>query len=301
MGKNYEGSEEEFLKNYNPQKYDQPSVTVDMLIFTVDDKLGDLKKTPAEKELKVLLIKRKNHPFKDCWAIPGGFVDMNESVEEAALRELKEETNIENVYLEQLYTWGETARDPRMRVISVSYMALVPKESLKPKAGDDAAQTAWFVVKKKDLLEYASNKSSILSLESEDQSVKIGYAVNECFEKNGVVLTSKTTTEPFPGTKDKLAFDHADIINLALERLKNKVEYTPVAFNLVHEEFTLPELQQVYETILGKSLYKANFRKKIMPMVVKTENMKTNVAHRPVQYYRYNPEHSDQERFQGGN
>jgi len=283
--------EREFLINYKPDRYERPSVTVDMLIFTVDDaKLGKSKGTFG-KELKILLIKRKKPPFMEDMALPGGFVNIEESIQDAAYRELKEETNIENVYMEQLYTWGEVNRDPRMRVISVSYMALVPKEGLRPIAGDDASEAIWFVVKKRDLMECSTNKSSMLSVESEDGCIKMGYIVTEYYERKGFVNTFRTEVEPISGNETNLAFDHIHMINMALERLKNKVEYTQIAFNLLHEEFTLPELQQVYETILGRTLYKANFRKKILPMVIKTDNKKTNVAHRPVQYYKFNPEY----------
>lgn len=297
MLKRCEETEKEFLRNYKPGDYERPSVTADILIFTIDDKMDESGKKLSGKELKVLLIKRKYPPFMECWAIPGGFVGMDESLEEAALRELKEETDIGQVYLEQLYTWGNVGRDPRMRVISVSYMALVPKENLSPKAKDDAAEAAWFCVRKEKPVEGSRGGASVLILESEDRAVKIRYLVNEFRGDNGKIGMEWVPAEPMPGSEEELAFDHGDIINMALERLKNKVEYTTIAFNLVHEEFTLPELQQVYETILGKTLYKANFRKKILPMVLKTDKWKTNVAHRPVQYYKFNPDYME-DRFQ---
>ena len=124
-------TEKEFLAKYRPGNYERPSVTVDMLVFTVEDVRPPGRSVP-DKVLKLLLIRRKNHPFMNQWAIPGGFVNIDESVDAAAARELKEETSVEDVYLEQLYTWGEVNRDPRMRVISTSYLALVPGEGLKP-------------------------------------------------------------------------------------------------------------------------------------------------------------------------
>ena len=137
-------TQEEFLKNYNVKNYERPSNTVDMLLFTVTDRL----KT-KEKDLKILLIKRKAHPFANHWAIPGGFVNIDENIEESVYRELQEETNIkEKVYFEQLYTWGDVNRDPRTRVISTSYMALADSSNLIPKAGDDAKEVQWFTVKK---------------------------------------------------------------------------------------------------------------------------------------------------------
>ena len=168
-----EVTEEEFLKNYKPYDYERPSLTVDMILFTLDDEEEkDLKKVP-EKVLKVLLIKRKNHPFKNCWAIPGGFVDINENIEDAVYRELKEETNIDNVYLEQLYTWGDVNRDPRMRVISSAYMALIPSRHLKPKAGDDAEDVQWFSISREDVSSTEKEDSWLLHLCSDDEKVKI--------------------------------------------------------------------------------------------------------------------------------
>jgi len=131
-------TEEVFIAAYDQSKFEKPSLTIDALLFTVFDEEGDNDLKVPEKELKVLLVKRKDHPFIGQWALPGGFVGMNESLDEAARRELKEETNVEGVYLEQLYSWGEVNRDPRMRVLTVSYMALINRLKLNLQAGDDA-------------------------------------------------------------------------------------------------------------------------------------------------------------------
>lgn len=145
--KNRQGlTEKEFLGQYDAGIYERPSVTVDMLIFTVmDEEKENYRKLP-EKSLKLLLVKRGDHPFIADWALPGGFVSVNESIDEAAMRELKTETNIDNIYMEQLYTWGDVKRDPRTRVISCSYMALIDSTTLDVKAGDDADDAAWFNV-----------------------------------------------------------------------------------------------------------------------------------------------------------
>jgi len=235
-------TEQEFLEQYQPREYERPSVTVDTLIFTIA-------MNAKEPKLELLLIKRNNHPFINRWAIPGGFVNMDESVDQAAQRELKEETGLSDIYLEQLYTWGDVKRDPRMRVISVSYMALVPKEKLRPTAGDDAGSVNWFEViyQKKRLL-----------LQSAD----------------GVVLT-----------EDNLAFDHAQIIKLAMERMRNKIDYTPLAFNLLPEKFTLGDLQTVFETILGTKLHKSNFRREVAKRVIQTDEMCTGKRGKPSSYY----------------
>ncbi len=280
-------TEKEYLDNYKPGDYERPSVTVDMLIFTIDTVTPKNSKYSADKVLKLLLIKRNNHPYIYQWALPGGFVNMDESLEAAAARELKEETGIENVYMEQLYTMGSVDRDPRMRVISTAYMALAPKESLNAVAGDDADEAEWFEVHKDLIEESSKGRTWCLSLISESGDALAKYIVREAFRMNGVVKVSDTDIELMPDSRDKIAFDHIEAINLGLERMSNKVEYTPIAFNLLPAEFTLSELQKVYETLLGRSLYKANFRKKIRSMVAETDRMCRDGAYRPGKYYRY--------------
>lgn len=175
-------------------------VAVDIVIFTIH-----------KGELRVLLVKRGIEPFAGQFAIPGGFVLENESLDDAARRELKEETGIGDVYLEQLYSFGEPGRDPRGRVISVAYFALIAADRVSLAAGSDAAEARWW---------------------------------------------------PINSLPD-LAFDHHKILDYSLERLRNKLEYTTVGFQLLPKRFSLTELQEVYETILDKKLDKRNFRRKI--------------------------------------
>ena len=137
-------TEEEFLKSYSPGDYPRPSVAVDMVIFTVTDQAEDNNRKLPEKELRLLLIKRGGHPYLGTWALPGGFVRPTETTEQAASRELREETGVDQVYLEQLYTFSQPGRDPRTWVMSCSYMALVDSARVKVEAGDDADQAAWF-------------------------------------------------------------------------------------------------------------------------------------------------------------
>lgn len=209
-----------------PALKDRPSVAVDTIIFTVDG-----------KDLKVLLIKRKIEPFKGMWAIPGGFVRMGETLEQAARRELFEETNVSNIYLEQLYTFGDPGRDPRAWVVTIAYFALISSERLEIKADTDAEDVDWF---------------SMYSL-------------------------------------PPLAFDHEKILKYALERLRNKLSYTTIGFQLLPKKFTLTEIQKVYEIILNKPIDKRNFRKKILSenMLTELEETKMDGVHRPARLYQF--------------
>ena len=203
------------------------SVAVDLLVFTIE-----------EDRLKILTIRRQYPPFEGQRALPGVFVKADETLDQAAQRGLREETGLEDIYFEQLYTWGAPDRDPRRRVISVSYLALVDAQRLRG-FGPGLRTTG------------AALSDVQALLEAED-----------------------------------LAFDHRQIIACGRERLAGKVEYTPIAFSLVPEEFTLPQLQRVYELLLGKPLYKANFRKKIAPLVEETDRSTSGDAHRPSKFYR---------------
>jgi 8-oxo-dGTP diphosphatase len=186
-----------------PEKYQNPAVTVDIVIFSVFDEV-----------LKVLLIKRKNSPYENCWAIPGGFVDYNEPLESAALRELKEETSIENIYLEQFYAFGTPGRDPRGRTISIAYFALLNSNNLKIKAQSDAKDIEWFNV----------------------------------------------------NNLPELAFDHNDILSCAIETLRLKLENFPLVKKLLPENFTLRQLQRLYEIILNRKIDNDRFKCETLKM-----------------------------------
>lgn len=243
-------TEEEFLKQYKPSKYERPSVTVDMLILCMSRYLDNL---------KVLLIQRKNHPYINCWALAGGFVGIHESTYDAACRELQEETRlVTNTYLEQLYTMSNPDRDPRMRVIDVAYITLMREQPVL--AGDDAKKALWFDISLHD---------DILELKNEEENINIKYCLHKKIFKNGVVDTTGYTQESI--TDEKLAFDHNEIILEGLLRLKNKILYSDIAFNLLPEEFTLPDVKRVYEVILGKELYKSNFNANIKSKLISTD------------------------------
>ncbi|WP_420459353.1 NUDIX hydrolase [Neolewinella sp.] len=211
-------------------EYPRPSVTVDVVVFGYD----------GGRDLKLLLIQRGGEPFKGQWALPGGFVDMDEDLEASALRELEEETGVKDLFVEQLYTFGAPGRDPRGRVISVAYFALVNLTDHPAVAASDAEQAEW-------------------------------YPLHELPE---------------------LAFDHARIIDMATNRLRAKVRYQPIGFELLPEEFTLAELQALYETVLGVPEFnKRNFRTRIMKTGILEEvGRQENVPHRPAVLYRFNEE-----------
>ena len=206
-------------------EFPHPAVTVDVVIFTI-----------RNDELKVLLIKRALDPFLGSWALPGGFVEIDESLVAAAKRELKEETGVSAAYLEQLYTFGEPNRDPRERVISVAYYALMPSDALEIKAASDAEGVGWFSI------------------------------------------------DELP----KLAFDHSGILTMALTRLAAKLEYSTVAFQLMPEEFTMPELRHLYELISREEIDARNFSKRILALDViePTGKERREGAHRPAKLYR---------------
>lgn len=210
-------------------EYPRPALTVDVVTFSLRD-----------ERLQVLLIQRLDAPYAGMWALPGGFVQMDESLEVAAERELYEETGVENIYLEQLYTYGDPQRDPRGRVVTIAYFALVPSDKpVRSEGGSDAGKACWFAV------------------------------------------------DELPD----LAFDHGDIVQYALQRLRYKLEYSAVGFELLPEAFSLSEIQQTYEMILGEKLDKRNFRRRILEagIIEATEEMRTGEG-RPARLYRYRPD-----------
>lgn len=239
-GKRDGGEEQRFLEKYRAKDYPRPSVAVDLVIFTIID-----------AQLRVLLVKRQEHPFKGNWALPGGFVrvgesakDQGEDLDAAARRELQEETGLDpdRVHIEQLFTFGKAGRDPRMRVISVAYFALV-RPDLAPfvKAGGDVSHADWVPV---------------------EQLKKV-----------------------------ELAFDHRDVVETALARVRGKLEYSGIAFDLVPLTFTIPELRHVYSIVLAKEMDPGNFRRKFNRMVddglIELAPGKRITASKPATVYRF--------------
>jgi len=266
-------SEEEFLKDYNSDQFEKISMTADILIFSVSNEESTNYRKTDKKKMSILLVKRTNYPFKDKWCLPGGFIGYDEELDDAPIRILKKETNLDNIYLEQLYTFGSLDRDPRMRVVSTSYIALVDKNLLNNNLSENAC---WFDVT------FYEEKNNIVDITLSNGNEIINFNIKK-------VLREKTTDRySFNVVKnDLLAFDHAKVILSGLERLKNKIEYTDIVFNMMPELFTLSELQQVYEVILGKKLLDPAFRRIIADKVEKTEKMKTGGGHRPSYLFKY--------------
>lgn len=265
-------SEEAFLKDYNPREFAPFSLTTDILIFSVSDETETNYRKLSKKNFSVLMVKRDTYPFKDKWCLPGGFVQIAEDLEESARRILKQEANIQDIYLEQLYTYGNPKRDPRMRVISTSYMGLIDKNKLTDKLNNNAS---WF-----DVMVLEDEATIDVTLDNGTESLHF---------KIKKTLREKTTDRyqyDILENKD-IAFDHPLVIVSGISRLKNKLEYTDIVFNMMPEYFTLGELQQVYEVILGKELLDPAFRRIIANKVEKTDKMKTGGGHRPSALFRY--------------
>lgn len=265
-------TEEEFLKAYNPNDYDRISLTTDILLLSISDEESSNYRKSSQKHMSVLLIKRDDYPFKDKWCLPGGFLDVNEDLEECPKRILARETNLHNIYLEQLYTFGAVDRDPRMRIISTSYIALIDKNRLKDKIADN---TSWFNIS------YTEN-NNIVSVYLDNGEETLKFKIKK-------VLKEKTTDRyKFEILEnDSIAFDHPLVILAGIERLKNKISYTDVVFNMMPEYFALGDLQQVYEVILNKKLLDPAFRRIIADKVEKTDKVKTGAGHRPSALFRY--------------
>ena len=266
-------SEEEFLKDYNPDNFERLSMTTDILIFSVSSEEDSNYRKTDKKKMSILLVKRDSYPFKGKWCLPGGFIKIDENLDEAPKRILKNETGIDNIYLEQLYTFGDVKRDPRMRIVSTSYMALVDKNRLEGNLSENAS---WF-----DIVFYEED-NKFVDIVLDNGQTSISFKI----EKN---LREKTTDRySFKIVENQsLAFDHPVVILSGMERLKNKLEYTDIVFNMMPELFTLGELQQVYEVILNKKLLDPAFRRIIADKVEKTNKMKTGGGHRPSYLFKY--------------
>ena len=267
-------SEKEFLENYDVTKFDRLSMTSDILLVSVSNQDSTNYRKTSKKMVSILLVKRNDFPFKDKVCLPGGFLNpKNETLDECAKNVLKRETNLSNIYLEQLYTFDDIKRDPRTRVVSTSYVALVDKNKLTNKLNKNAS---WF-----DITEI-EEINNIVKVTLHNSQEIINFSIRKR-------LIEKTTDQySFSIIENNhIAFDHPKIILAGIERIRNKINYTDIVFNMMPEYFTLGELQDVYEVILGKKLLTPAFRRIIANKVEKTDKMLTGKGHRPSVLFQY--------------
>lgn len=266
-------SEEEFLKHYDPNKYERLSMSTDILIFSVSDVIKNNYRKVNEKIMSILLVKRDNYPYKDRWCLPGGFLDpKTETLLDCARRILKNETNLEDIYLEQLYTFDCLNRDPRTRVLSTTFMALIDKSQLLNMINENAS---WFNIVD------VTDDNGLITITLDNGTDVLKFSVRK-------TLLSKTTRNyEYHKERSVLAFDHESVIVCGMDRIRNKIQDTDIIFNLLPKYFTLGELQRIYEVILGKKLLDPAFRRIIKDKVIKTELIRSDGGHRPSILYTY--------------
>lgn len=282
MNNNFSQEDKDFLALYSDSEYEKPSVTVDAVIFRLHTKQVDNYRKLPEKKLQVYLTKRNFSPYKNYFGVVGTFIDLKNELTNTMEMCVKNKVKLENFYSEQLFTFGDKKRDPRARIISISYMLLTDENS-------NIQNGEWFDVD--------------ISTQTEKQSKKDGYVINQQVKLTlsnnnhklenmldiNIEKTGLKQIKNIDVSKSELAFDHANLIYYAIERLRGKLEYTDIIFNLLPETFTLTELKQSYEVILDQKLLDANFRRKIAKMVVATDTFETGRGHRSSLLYKHNP------------
>ena len=265
-------TEKEFLRLYNPDAFDRLSITVDAVVFSVDTTIQtkNYRKLDDQK-ITVLLVKRKEHPYIGKWSLPGGFVGGGETLDNAAKRVIKDKTGLIDVYLEQLAVSGDPDRDPRMRIVSCAYLALLDRSKYKIKESALVADSAWF--------EFELNEKEI-SLTNGGEEIVIPFIKSEA--RNG-----KITVYHYNAVYGGLAFDHGNILLRAIISLREQANNTDIVFNLLPNEFSVTQLQQIYEIILGEKLLAPAFRRKIASKIRETGRFSQEKGHRPSQFYVY--------------
>ena len=266
-------SEKEFLADYKLSDYERPSVTADVAAFRISS--GDrisYRKNP-ENKLQLLLVKRGGHPFKGMWALPGGFLQKGETIEECALREIQEETQILPASIMPVGVFSEPERDPRGWIISNAYVSIICDESAEQEGGDDAADAQWFSVS------FYRSGSGEFHLDLDYEDVELNAVLAE--EKSSFGRTRFRIVDG-----GELAFDHAAIIATALTVLRNEAKNYDTIFDFLPEKFTLTSLQKVQETIMNVSVLPANFRRMVSGYVEETDEYVRGEGHRPARLYR---------------
>lgn len=260
------------MKKENNLSYDQFALCTDLLIFTISEGEAKTCRTLTDKFFSILLVKRNKEPFKNMWCLPGGFVKKDETLDMAANRVLAKETNLHNIYKEQLYTFSDIERDPRTRIISTAYISLIDKKRITDELSEEAS---WFNIR-------LDEKKGQINVRLENGAEEIKFTVKkEIIDKTTNKYNYKTINN------SNIGFDHPIIIMTGLDRMKNKVQDTDIVFNLMPEYFTLGELQQIYEIILGKKLLDPAFRRIIADKVEKTNKTIKTGGHRPSVMFKY--------------
>lgn len=272
----------EFLELYSDSEYDKPSVTVDNVILRFTDKLSNNYRKLPKKQLQIALLKRNYSPFKDCYALPGTFIDLNNTLSTTVKKCLKSKVNLQDFYYEQLYTFGDNQRDPRTRVLSVAYMILTNSQ-------ENLSNAEWFDISvETNPIVLTETKEGYL----QTQKIKINLSNNYTSLENEILVKfEKRNHEEIKEIEiinSQLAFDHIKILFFALERLKNKLEYTDIIFNLMPNNFTLTELKLCFEEILQEKLLDANFRRKIANKVKPVDDYVKEKGHRPSRMFTRN-------------
>ncbi len=269
-------SEKDFLQQYNISDYERPSLTADVASFMIRSQQLDNYRQNAGSRLSLLLIRRGGYPFKDYWALPGGFLQPDETIEQCAAREITEETNVAPVSLMPVGIFSEQGRDPRGWIISAAYVSVFPEGDVRQQAGDDAADARWFDVR----FQQTSGKDYVLTLSCGE--ISVGAVLEE--EKKDFGIASFRIKE-----NRSIAFDHAKIIAAALTVLRRRAKNFEVIFDFLPPKFTLSQLQRVQETIMDISVLPANFRRKISDYVIETDEYDRGAGHRPARLYQRRP------------
>lgn len=266
-------NEKEFLSGYSLEDYARPSVTADIVVFRLRTAASDNYRQNASTKLSLLLIQRGGHPFRGCWALPGGFLNPGETIEQCALREIEEETAVKPASLMSVGMFSEPDRDPRGWIISNAFVSIIGEEQVRQQSGDDAADAQWFDVS----FTQDDDGAYLLTLEYGD--IRLNAVLTE--EKSRFGMTSF-------GIRDSggLAFDHAKIIAQALTALRNAAKDFEMIFDFLPEKFTLTALQNVQETVMNISVLPANFRRKVAGLVEETDEYTQGAGHRPAKLYK---------------
>ncbi|MCR5113357.1 MAG: NUDIX hydrolase, partial [Acholeplasmatales bacterium] len=262
-------TDEEFLKQYDSDDYEKMSITTDITLFGVSDIEKTNYRHIDKKAFSVLLVKRSTPPFKGKWCLPGGFLSLDETLVDCAKRVLFTETNLDDIYLEQLYTFSDIDRDIRGRVLSCSYLGLVDKNKIE----DDLKPNASF------FKVYLEEKNDDIKITFDNDTESFACRVKRVTDSFGIECFKKIEN-------DYLAFDNLEVIMTSIKRLQSKINYTDIVFHMMPERFTLKELQLVYEAILDKKLLDPVFRRNISDLVIKTDEVRADGGHRPAALYK---------------